>query len=205
MTPARGLGSLLLWGLLGLLLGIAVVVWQRWAGETGAPPETELLLDPPAAAKVRFAVSPAPAPVPELTFVDGAGAPHTLADFRGKVVLLNIWATWCAPCRKEMPTLDRLQAQLGGPEFQVLALSIDQAGMAPVKAFYREIGLEHLGIYLDETAQAGGKLALIGVPTTLIIDRQGRELGRRVGEAEWDSPEMVAFLRDVIEKTRQPK
>jgi thiol-disulfide isomerase/thioredoxin len=151
---------------------------------------------------VRFGVSPVVEAVPALDFKDGDGNPVTLADFRGKVVLLNIWATWCVPCREEMPALDRLQAELGGPEMDVVALSIDQSGVEAVKDFYKEIGLEHLGIYIDKTGQAGAKLVAIGIPTTLLIDREGRELGRRVGAAEWDSPEMVSFLRDVIEKTR---
>ncbi|MFC5694528.1 TlpA family protein disulfide reductase [Pseudomonas sp. GCM10022186] len=146
---------------------------------------------------------PEPRPVAEVQFVDGAGKPHTLADFKGKVVLLNLWATWCAPCRQEMPTLDRLQAQLGGPDFQVLALSIDLDGVRVVRDFYREVGIRHLGIYIDENASAISQLGAFGLPATLLLDREGRELGRKLGEATWDSPEVVAYLREVIASSRR--
>ncbi|MGH8347493.1 MAG: TlpA family protein disulfide reductase [Pseudomonas sp.] len=145
---------------------------------------------------------PEPRPVPEVQFVDGEGKPHTLADFKSKVVLLNLWATWCAPCRKEMPTLDRLQAQLGGADFQALALSIDQGGVQLVRDFYRVVGVQHLGIYIDESASAISSLGAFGLPATLLLDRQGRELGRKLGEATWDSPEVVAYLREVIASSR---
>jgi thiol-disulfide isomerase/thioredoxin len=131
-------------------------------------------------------------------FVDGAGRDLTLADFRGRVVLLNVWATWCAPCREEMPTLDRLQARLGGDDFHVLPLSIDRAGLGPVRRFYDEIGIRNLDMYLAEDIRAMMAFAVIGLPTTLLIDRQGRERGRLTGPAEWDSPEAIAQLQTII-------
>src|SRR5919106_6203805 len=124
----------------------------------------------------------------------------SLADLRSKVVLLNIWATWCAPCRREMPTLERLQAELGGPDFEVVALSIDRKGLPVVKEFYEELGLRELGMYVDASAKASRELSALGVPTTLLIDRDGTELGRLAGPAEWDSPEMVSFIRGYIEQ-----
>ena len=138
-------------------------------------------------------------PLPELQFQDGAGHPRALADFRGKVVLLNIWATWCAPCREEMPALDRLQAKLGGAHFEVVALSIDQQGTQAVRKFFDEVGVKSLTLYVDPSAQAGFKLGTVGLPTTLIVDRAGREVGRRVGPAEWDSPKLVEELRQIVE------
>ncbi|MNN52781.1 Thiol:disulfide interchange protein TlpA [compost metagenome] len=138
----------------------------------------------------------------ELQFVDAGGEMRSLADFRGKVLLLNLWATWCVPCRKEMPTLDRLQAQLGGPDFQVVALSLDQGGPEVVRNFYREIGIQHLQIYLDEQMQAIQTFGAFGLPATLLLDRQGREIGRKLGGAEWDSPEVVQYLREVISSTQ---
>src|SRR3970282_1051833 len=93
-------------------------------------------------------------PIPELAFQRGDGSPATLENFRGKVVLLNIWTTWCIPCRKEMPTLDRLQARLSGPHFEVVALSIDRAGVEVVEKFYAEIGIRNLPIYIDGTGKA---------------------------------------------------
>jgi len=156
----------------------------------------------PAAAQALagFAVHESPRAVPEVTFEDGDGRTLSLADFRGKVVLLNIWATWCAPCRREMPTLDRLQAELGGPDFEVVALSIDRKGLPAVKEFYEEIGLETLPIYVDQSGSAQRALRVLGIPTTLLVDRDGNEIGRLAGPAEWDSPEMVAFLRSYLEQ-----
>lgn len=142
----------------------------------------------------KFAVQETPQPLPEIQFQDGDGQPKTLADFSGKVVLLNIWATWCAPCRKEMPTLDRLQAKLGGPDFDVVALSMDRGGSDKVKKFFAEIGIEHLALNIDTSGKAMFALGALGLPMTLLIDRQGKELGRLIGPAGWDSPEMVAFI-----------
>jgi thiol-disulfide isomerase/thioredoxin len=135
-----------------------------------------------------------PRPVPEIRFQDDQGHDLTLADFRGRVVLLNVWATWCVPCRKEMPTLDRLQGRLGGKDFVVIALSIDRKGTEAVRGFYHEVGAEKLDIYLDPSGKGSQGLAIPGVPTTLLIDREGREVARKLGEAEWDSPEMVSLV-----------
>lgn len=149
-----------------------------------------------------FVLHDTPMPLPELQFTDGEGKPRSLANFRGKVVLLNVWATWCLPCRKEMPTLDRLQAALGGDNFEVVALSIDRGGADAVKTFYTEIGIQHLAIHVDSSSQVGFALATAGLPTTLLIDTDGRELGRLIGPAEWDAPDMVAFLKSVIAQER---
>lgn len=145
-----------------------------------------------------FAVHETPKPLPEIRFEDGDGQPRALANFSGKVVLLNVWATWCIPCRKEMPTLDRLQAELGGPDFEVIALSIDRAGPEVVRKFFGEIGIEHLALHIDASSKAMFTLGVVGLPTTLLIDREGKEVGRLIGPAEWDSPEMAAFIRTHI-------
>ncbi|CEO91182.1 TlpA family protein disulfide reductase [Sinorhizobium fredii] len=147
-----------------------------------------------------FVLSDEPRPVPEVRFTDGEGWPRALADFRGKVVLLNVWATWCLPCRKEMPTLDRLQAALGGDGFEVVALSIDRQGAEAVKTFYSETGVRNLAVSVDSTGQALSALAAVGLPTTILIDPEGRELGRLMGPAEWDAPDMVAFLKSIVER-----
>lgn len=137
--------------------------------------------------------------LPQLQFVDGEGRVLSLADFRGKVVLLNIWATWCPPCRAEMPTLDRLQAKLGGPGFEVLALSIDQEGVPLVKAFYQEVGLKALRIYIEESGMSLLALNVVGLPATLLIDPRGREIGRTLGPAEWDSPGVITVIRRYLD------
>jgi len=140
-----------------------------------------------------------PRPVPDLHFVDGAGEPRSLADFRGRVVLLNIWATWCVPCRKEMPALDRLQATLGAPGFEVVALSIDREGVPKVKGFYEQLGLKALRIYVDAGSDVMAKLGVVGIPLTVLVDRQGKELWRVIGPAEWDQPAIVEMLRKEID------
>lgn len=145
-----------------------------------------------------FVLHAAPKPIPAVSFNDDQGRLRSLADFRGKVVLLNIWATWCPPCRREMPSLDRLQSALGGADFEVAALSIDRAGIEVVRKFYAEAGIRNLAIYIDSSGKAPRELGTVGVPSTLLIDREGRELGRLAGAAEWDAPEMVAFLRCII-------
>lgn len=152
----------------------------------------------------KFAIHAEPKPLSEIRFVDGAGRQRSLADFRGKTVLLNIWATWCVPCREEMPTLDRLQGELGAPDFEVVALSIDRGGVAAVRPFYAETGIKRLGIYIDRSGGATQKLGVVGIPTTLLIGRDGREIGRFVGPTEWDAAAMVAFLKSRLKREDTP-
>ncbi len=151
-----------------------------------------------------FVMHPAPRPVAAVSFSDGQGQARSLSDFKGKVVALNIWATWCVPCRKEMPALDRLQAALGGPDFEVLPLSIDRGGLDTVSKFYAEIGVNHLAKYIDTSGQIVRGLDAVGVPTTLIIDRAGNEVARVIGPAEWDAPEIVELMKSVMAKTAGP-
>ena len=149
-------------------------------------------------APANFVLPDAPKPAPDIIIADSDGRTGALADFRGKFVLLNIWATWCIPCRKEMPTLDRLQGQLGGTEFEVVALSIDRGSAETVRKFFTDIGIQHLAIRFDAAAEAPFKLAAVGLPTTVLIDPKGQEIGRLIGPAEWDSAEMIDFLRTAI-------
>ncbi len=141
-----------------------------------------------------FIIHDSPRNVPQVTFEDASGAQRNLSAFTGKVVLLNLWATWCGPCRKEMPTLDRLQHQLGGPGFEVVALSVDHTGMDAVRKFYASIGIVNLAAYNDPTVRATGTLGTFGLPTTLLLNRAGAEIGRYIGPAEWDDQKMVAFI-----------
>ena len=148
-------------------------------------------------ASKKLTLHSAPKAVAEIRFEDDKGQPRSLADFRGKIVLLNIWATWCVPCRKEMPALDRLQTTLGGDDFEVVPLSIDR-NMDALRKFYAEFGLQKLGLYRDNSGGATRKLGAVGIPTTLLIDREGREIGRLIGPTEWDSAEMTEFIKCVI-------
>jgi thiol-disulfide isomerase/thioredoxin len=170
---------------------VVIVVGVRMAVEPGPSPDTAAL-----AAIDVTAVTP-PKPIPPVAFADEAGHSLSLADFKGRAVLLNLWATWCVPCQKEMSSLDRLQAKLGGPRFQVIAVSIDKQGGAVVQSFYRQLGLQALGVYLDPSGKAPSTLGIEGVPATLLIDVTGREIGRKLGALEWDSPAVIDTLRKV--------
>jgi thiol-disulfide isomerase/thioredoxin len=151
------------------------------------------------AAELFMALVDPPKPAPDLQFTDGDSKNRSLVDFQGKIILLNIWATWCVPCRKEMPTLDRLQAALGGPDFDVVTLSIDHKGMEAVTAFYAEIGIQHLARYVTPSSnEAMDKLGVFGIPATFLIDRQGQIVAQRQGPAEWDAPEFVAYFKNFI-------
>ena len=136
--------------------------------------------------------------VPNFSFTDGDEKPLTLADWRGRVVLLNLWATWCAPCRKEMPGLDRLQGELGGDDFEVVALSVDRKGIKPSAKFLKEVGAENLALYVDDTSKAMFEMRARGLPATYLIDREGRLIGRLVGPAEWDTDEAKALIQAAI-------
>jgi thiol-disulfide isomerase/thioredoxin len=160
-----------------------------------APNSVEAALSALEPQALGWAPLPAPRAVTPVEFEDEGGHKHTLAEFRGKSVFLNVWATWCAPCRKEMPALDRLQVLLGGDSFQVVAVSIDRDGVPAVRKFYDEIGIKALPIYVDRTMDAQGKLAVVGVPTTLLMDREGREVARYTGPAEWDRSDVIATIR----------
>jgi thiol-disulfide isomerase/thioredoxin len=135
-----------------------------------------------------------PKELPRIEFVDGEDRPLTLAEFRGRPVLLNVWATWCVPCRKEMPSLDRLQAKFDPSRLLVLTLSVDRQGSSAVRRFYREQGLKTLGIYVDRSGDVLQKLRLPGVPGTLLLNADGQEIGRKLGQAEWDSPAMTDLI-----------
>ena len=151
-----------------------------------------------ASTAVQFPMHPSPVSVPELSFLNKERKEISLQEFKGQTIILNVWATWCVPCRKEMPALDRLEAKLGSSKFQVVPLSIDRNGLEKVEKFYRELHLDRLPIFVDETGKAPRVLATVGIPTTLLIDPNGREIGRQIGPAEWDSPSMIAFLERQI-------
>jgi len=142
----------------------------------------------------------APKELPEISFKDGKGETRSLSEFKGQVLLVNFWATWCAPCREEMPSLDNLQGQLGSDDFTVLAVGQDLQGIEKTKKFLKALKIKHLEAYNDKTVKSGRTLGVFGLPATLIIDRQGREVGRLVGPAEWDSEEAIELLQAVIDQ-----
>ncbi len=136
--------------------------------------------------------------VPEVAFVDADGQRRSITEYRGRYVLLNVWATWCPPCVKEMPALDRLQALKGNAQFEVVALSVDRKGMQLVRDFYQRVGLRSLGIYLDQDGRSMSSLRITGLPTTLLVDPSGREIARWAGMREWDSPEIIRDIEKLI-------
>jgi thiol-disulfide isomerase/thioredoxin len=169
-----------------------------------APSQTQALPSGPGANPLSigqmaaFVFKKSPEILPETAFLDATGQQRSLQNWRGKVVLLNLWATWCAPCRKEMPSLDRLQAELGSDQFEVVAVSVDKTGIEGAKKFLDQIKVEKLGVYADPNIRLGSALKAIGMPSTVLIDRESREIGRLVGPAEWDSDEAKQLIKAAL-------
>ena len=139
--------------------------------------------------------------VPDVPFFDEKDAIRHFSDFGDKVLLVNFWATWCAPCVREMPDLDELQAKLGGDDFEVIALSHDIKGVPVAKPFLRErLGLENLGLFIDKKAKMGRAMKIRGLPTTLLLDRQHRIVGSYAGPAEWSSPDAIRMIQHLIDE-----
>lgn len=132
------------------------------------------------------------------TFKDGTGTDRTLADFKGRVVLLNLWATWCTPCRKEMPDLAKLQKALGGTGFEVVALSLDRKGAEASSAFLKETGADNLALYTDVESKALAAVNALGLPATLLVDKNGKEAARLLGPADWASDETKSIIRELM-------
>jgi thiol-disulfide isomerase/thioredoxin len=143
-----------------------------------------------------------PFSVPDVAFKDAEGHDRKLDDWRGRTVLLNLWATWCVPCRKEMPALDALQGELGGPNFEVVAVNIDTRDPQKPLGFLKEVGIKHLAYYTDTSAhvyedlKTAGKA--FGMPTTLLVNHSGCEIGNMAGPAEWSSPDGVKLLQAAL-------
>jgi len=146
-----------------------------------------------------------PRALPDLSYLGPDGAPARLADLRGKTVLLNMWATWCVPCREEMPALDSLQAQLGGPDFEVLAVSLDTQGVDRARDFLSEIGVGHLTFRIDPSGRLFQELKKVGrgvgLPTSLLIDAKGCEIAYLPGPADWASEDARALVQAAVKGT----
>jgi thiol-disulfide isomerase/thioredoxin len=145
----------------------------------------------------------APLRLPDLTFEDAQGKPKKLSDWRGKTVLLNLWATWCVPCRKEMPALDALQAKLGGKDFEVVAINIDTRDFDKPKNFLKDANLTRLGYFSDAKAKVFQDLKSIGkalgMPTSMLVDGKGCEIATIAGPAEWASDDAVKLIAAAVQ------
>ena len=208
-ASSRRIGLIAAGVIAGALLGVAGVygigTLTRNAGDPACRPTFDLArkIAPFAKGEVA-AVTPASKPllVPDLTFKDASGAQKKLSDWRGRTVLLNLWATWCVPCRKEMPALDELQAKLGGGDFQVVAVNIDTRDLDKPKSWLKEAGITSLDYFSDEKAKVFQDLKLIGkafgMPTSMLIDASGCEIGTIAGPAEWASDDALKLVRAAL-------
>lgn len=149
-----------------------------------------------------FSAVKTPRPLVDISFLGPDGAQTKLSDLRGRAVLLNLWATWCVPCREEMPSLDRLQAAAGGRDFEVVAVNIDTARLEKRQQFLSEIGVKSLAFYADPSADVFQALKragkVVGLPTTILIDAQGCEIGALAGAAAWDSPDAQSLIAALL-------
>jgi thiol-disulfide isomerase/thioredoxin len=201
--------SYLVAAVIAAIAGFATIYWSFAPSDNGVATSEGAGSGPGAAsdsplaglnkgAMAAFLVRPAPLELADFTFEADGSAAKSLKDWRGKVVLLNLWATWCVPCREEMPALDKLQAALGGENFEVVAINIDRGGPDKARDFLKEIGVAKLALYTDPSGKLFSTIRAVGMPTTLLIDREGREIGRLVGPADWASPEAKLLIEAAI-------
>jgi thiol-disulfide isomerase/thioredoxin len=203
----KRLAMVLAGGVAGVVVGLAGVygiatLTRNVGSDAACRPAVELAKKVAPFARGEVAavnIATSPLKLPNLAFQDGAGKPLTLEHWRGRMVLLNLWATWCVPCRKEMPALDALESRLGGPGFEVVAVNIDTRDPNKPKAWLNEVGVHKLAYYADSSAQMFQDLKAVGrafgMPTTLLVDPNGCEIGTIAGPAEWASDDAVKLIQ----------
>ena len=198
-------------GIAGVAAGLAAVygigTLKRNAADAACASAVELAqhLAPLARGEVAaFTVADRSLRLPDVAFRDAQGSEHRLADWRGRTMLLNLWATWCVPCRKEMPALDALEGKLGGPAFEVVAINIDTRDPDKPRAWLKEAGVGRLGYYADPSAKVFQELKTVGraagMPTTLLVDPAGCEIGTVAGPAEWASEDVVKLVTAALKR-----
>jgi thiol-disulfide isomerase/thioredoxin len=196
-------------GIAGVAVGLAAVYgigrFQRNAGDAACRPAVEVAqrIAPLARGEVAALIlAETPLQLPNLAFRDAAGTERHLADWRGRTVLFNLWATWCVPCRKEMPALSALEGKLGGPAFEVVAVSIDTRDPDKARNWLKEVGIDRLAYYADPSAKVFQDLKIVGraagMPTTLLVDPSGCEIGTVAGPAEWASEDAIKLISAAI-------
>jgi thiol-disulfide isomerase/thioredoxin len=172
---------------LTLLGGIALLgfAWQKARTFIGS-----YVIDPPL-----VKINKAPIPLPVFNFLNGEEKELTLSDFAGKHVLVNIWAKWCPPCKEEMPSLDRLQEKLGeNADLKIVALSVDPVSFEQIHAFYSVIGIKNLALFKGDESEVMNAFSVPGLPTSVLLDHVGQEIGRMIGPTIWDSPKVMDQL-----------
>jgi len=195
----------------GVLIIAAITGYYLYeaAGRKAGPAETAAVAAAPAAAGgvskdlatgplAAFLIHPEPKPLPDLAFQDGTGKALKLSDWKGRVALVNLWATWCAPCRKEMPDLAKLEKEMGSDQFEVVAISVDRKGAEASAAFLKDTGVDNLKLYVEPSTRIVNDVQSAGLPASILVDRQGRELGRILGPAAWASPEAQALVKAAL-------
>jgi thiol-disulfide isomerase/thioredoxin len=213
VVPQRlvmAVAAVLVGGVIGLAGVYGIGGLSRNAGDPSCRAATDLAktLTPLIHGEVA-ALTPAGAglKIPDLSFQDGSGATRKLSEWRGKVVLLNLWATWCVPCRREMPALDGLQAKLGGEKFDVVAVNIDTRDPDKPKTWLKDAGISSLSYFSDEKARVFQELRAIGraigMPTSVLIDANGCEIGTMAGPAEWSSDDGVKLIKATMQGQSQ--
>jgi thiol-disulfide isomerase/thioredoxin len=199
--------------LLGVGAGLAAVYGMGGLQRNGTPAQADAGCEGAVEAARRLkplvhgemaalTLSETPRRIPDLSFRDRDGRPVRLADFRGQSVLLNLWATWCIPCRKEMPALDRLQGRINGKDFAVVAVNIDTGDPAKPQRFLSEVAIKNLAYYDDPSTNVFQELRrvgrAVGLPTSILIDRTGCEIGYLAGPAEWSSEEAITLIQAAL-------
>jgi thiol-disulfide isomerase/thioredoxin len=210
----RRLALILVGGLAGVAVGLAGVYGiATLTGNLFGGPVKDIACRPAVelAAKIApfargevaaVSVAKSPLKVPNLAFQDAAGKPLTLENWRGRIVLVNLWATWCVPCRKEMPALEALEKKLGGPNFEVVTINIDTRDAEKPKAWLKEVGISGLAYYADPNAKTFQDLKAVGrafgMPTTMLIDPNGCEIGTIAGPAGWASDDAAKLIEAAL-------
>ncbi|MEM9060388.1 MAG: TlpA disulfide reductase family protein [Pseudomonadota bacterium] len=193
--------DLLRLGLGALLYGVIALGANPSAADGLSAEQRAALMEMRAGDMRKLVIHKEARPAIDEVFRDQYGNEVTLTDYRGKVVVLNFWATWCPPCRAEMPSIDRLSGEMAGPDVEVLALSTDRFDVERVVAFFDEIDIQNLRVLQDRRGKVARKAGILGLPVTVILDREGREIARLQGDAHWDSADVKAIVTRIVEMT----